>query len=338
MSQSSAPQGNTPWGQSGAPHQFVQPGKARPSGQPVTHQFPPQHGRPMPQFMAASPTAGGPAFTPPKRPKKPFYKKVWVWVVAGLAGVVALASQGGGQPAADGGVPATSASSTSAAPAGQASAKVPAAVTTGPAGKATAAATTAASKKAEPPVPGIVTTMTEKYGSFAPVTVKGSGAKVIKLPAEAGIITAKHTGSSNFILNVLDADNQPTLDLLVNAIGSYSGTTAYGLSSLGGGVSLEVKADGPWTVTIAPIGKAPVLSLPAKGNSDQVFLTDGPAATWKATHRGQGNFVIQHEAGGFSFGLLVNEIGPWNGEFAVRSGPAVVVVKADGNWTIASST
>ena len=334
MSQPSAPQGNSPWGQSGAPHQFVQPGKGQPAGQPVTQQFQPQHGRPMPQFMAPGSTAGGPALMPPARPKKPFYKKVWVWVVAGLVGVGALASQGGGEPVADGGVP-VSAASTSAAPAGQATAKVPAAVTTGPAGKASA--TAAASKQPEPQVPAIVTTMTEKYGSFAPVTVKGSGAKVIKLPAEAGIITAKHTGSSNFILNVLDADNQPTLDLLVNTIGSYSGTTAYGLSSLGAGVSLEVKADGPWTVTISPIGKAPVLSLPAKGNSDQVFLTDGPAATWKATHRGQGNFVIQHEAGGFSFGLLVNEIGSWSGEFAVRSGPAVVVVKADGSWTIANS-
>ena len=70
----------------------------------------------------------------------------------------------------------------------------------------------------------------EQYGTFKKVTENGSGQSIVKLPkgASAGLVTASYNGSGNFSLSVLDANNQPTGDLLVNTIASYSGTTAWG--------------------------------------------------------------------------------------------------------------
>ncbi|WP_198417239.1 hypothetical protein [Cryobacterium sp. TMT1-2-1] len=36
----------------------------------------------------------------------------------------------------------------------------------------------------------------------------------------------------------------------------------------------------------------------------------------------------------FSFGLLINEIGAYSGTVPLSSGPSVIVVNADGPWTL----
>jgi TM2 domain-containing membrane protein YozV len=173
------------------------------------------------------------------------------------------------------------------------------------------------------------------YGTFAAVTQTGVGDNIITLPAgaAAGIVTATHNGSSNFAISVIDATNQSTGELLVNEIGAYSGTTEYGFNAFGDGVALELSADGEWSVTISPISAAPELAT--SGTGDSVFLYNGGASRLTAIHDGTSNFAIVEETGkAFSMGLLVNEIGPYSGTVPLSSGPSVISVSADGNWTL----
>lgn len=173
------------------------------------------------------------------------------------------------------------------------------------------------------------------FGTFTPVTQSGKGDNIVTLPAgaKAGIVTATHDGSSNFSLSVLDASNASTGQLLVNTIGAYKGTTAYGFTTLGKGTTIQITADGNWTITISPVSTAPAM-VPS-GAGDGVFLYSGKAGKLTATHDGSSNFTVSEETGeAFHDGLLINEIGAYSGTVPLSSGPSVIVVGADGNWTL----
>jgi TM2 domain-containing membrane protein YozV len=185
------------------------------------------------------------------------------------------------------------------------------------------------------PVATVQTWAEKTYGTFAPVTQTGKGDNIITLPAgsKAGIVTATHDGSSNFSLSVLDASNASTGQLLVNTIGGYKGTTAYGFNSLGKGTSIQVTADGNWSITISPVSAAP--ALVASGAGDSVFLYNGAAGKLTATHDGSSNFTLTEQTGEtFHSGLLINEIGAYSGTVPLSAGPSAIVVGADGNWTL----
>ncbi|MCR8669553.1 TM2 domain-containing protein [Agrococcus sp. HG114] len=185
----------------------------------------------------------------------------------------------------------------------------------------------------EAPVDDAASWAADTYGTFDAVTQQGSGDSIIELPAGAGIVTASHNGSANFIVQVLDASNGMTGDLLVNTIGAYSGTAAYGITAFGEGARLQVTADGAWELTIAPIASAPELA--ESGAGDGVFLYGGDAAAATLTHDGSANFIVQQHSDGFlAMGLLVNDIGAYSGTVPLGAGPSVVTVMADGSWTI----
>lgn len=194
-------------------------------------------------------------------------------------------------------------------------------------------------EEAEAPVEAAATAGTwanEQWGEFDVVTHTGSGDSLIALPegGTGGIVTASHDGSRNFVLSVIDESNASTGDLLVNTIGAYSGTTAWGVNALSDGARIQITADGNWTVTISPMGAAPTLA--SSGAGDAVFVYDGGAAALAATHDGTRNFVILEETAElFSMGLLVNEIGAYEGTVPLSAGPSIVTVNADGGWTLA---
>lgn len=177
-----------------------------------------------------------------------------------------------------------------------------------------------------------------QFPSFDTVTESGTGDSVIDLPASQGIITATHDGSANFILTVLDNGNAMT-ELPVNVIGSYEGTTAYGMDGLAAeAAALEIVADGNWEVTVAPVTDAPEFSESQAAQGDGVFLYTGGSDTWVVSHTGEANFIVTYVSESlFGWDLLVNEIGPYEGTVAVTSGPAVVIVMADGEWSLSSS-
>jgi hypothetical protein len=174
------------------------------------------------------------------------------------------------------------------------------------------------------------------YGKFTPVTTTGTTDSIIKLPAgaKAGIITASYTGSGNFIISVLDSTNQPTIDGPVNAIGNYAGVSGFGFVSVGNpGTQLKVTGQGKWSITVAPVSSAPT-KTPATGTGDSVFLYSGGAATWALSGRGKGNFIVTEYSANPMPGINVNAIGAYTGKDPVDAGPAAIVIKADGPWTI----
>jgi len=206
---------------------------------------------------------------------------------------------------------------------------------------ATSSAPVAAEKTPAPaqkPVETVQSWADSAFGIFAPVTQTGRGDNIITLPtgAKAAIVTAAHDGSSNFSLSVLDASNASTGQLLVNTIGAYKGTSVYGFTAFGKGTTIQVTADGNWTIVISPVSAAPTL-VPA-GIGDGVFLYSGQAGKLAATHEGSSNFTVTEETNkALHFGLLINEIGAYSGTVPLSSGPSVIVVGADGNWTLAAS-
>lgn len=174
---------------------------------------------------------------------------------------------------------------------------------------------------------------TEDPNAFEAVTHTGVGAGVVAMPegSDIGIVTATHEGSRNFVLWSLDGDNNQ-VDLLVNTIGGYTGTIPWGLTYDTEASSIQVEADGPWSITFEPLLSAPELVMPRSGTGDSVLLYRGAAATPTFTHSGESNFAV------WSYGdqrdLLVNEIGTYSGTHAITSGPAVIVITADGDWSV----
>lgn len=198
----------------------------------------------------------------------------------------------------------------------------------------------AAETPAEAPVeeaPSVQSWADESFGTFDTITESGVGDNLITLPVgvKVAMVTATHDGSMNFVVNALNADNEATGDLLVNTIGAYSGTTVYGFNAFSDATSLQITADGNWTITVAPLSTAPALA--ASGTGDAVFLFDGSAGKLSATHDGTMNFIVQEETDeAFSFGLLINDIGAYSGTVPISSGPSVISVRADGAWTLAA--
>ena len=322
----------------------------------------------MPEEAAMSEVPETPG-TPsePTPAKKPLYKRWWLWVaVAVVVIIIIIASTGGGDSTSGTASPAVTGSTTASPTSSAAAETTEAAATSSPAETTQPPATSAqpptaatsspgttsetkqatTSKAAESSTEPPATTasedpeaaaraqIAEQYGEFKKIEESGTGDATIKLPAgaKAGMVTASHKGDSNFSVSALDATNESTGDLLVNTIGSYSGVTAFGLSSFGDATKLQVKADGSWKITIVPLSEAPTLALPAKETGDRVYLYLGPAADWSITHKGEGNFAVIQYA---DFpNLMVNEIGDYKGVVPATTGPTIVTVGADGSWTI----
>ena len=133
----------------------------------------------------------------------------------------------------------------------------------------------------------------ENFGVFDAVKKSGSGDSVVKLgdasDAVAVAVKATHKGQSNFVVKSLDDDND-SVELLVNEIGNYSGTT---LLVLDGEKRLKIDADGPWTITVSPIADMKEIDPPVDGRGDSVVLYSGGAADWKIKHKGESNFVVK---------------------------------------------
>jgi len=193
----------------------------------------------------------------------------------------------------------------------------------------------------------------------SPITFKGTGDTVTEsftLEKGIAIFHIHHTGYSNFIIWLYNADTGEREELLVNEIGSYDGSTLLGVTSgyLGdvseGNYILEITADGSWEVDIEqPLVKEatePPISL--SGNGDSVpppFVLDSGLVTFHMHHTGYSNFIIWlYNADGEREELLVNEIGSYDGSTLVsvsnawtaeaKPGIHYLKITADGSWQV----
>jgi hypothetical protein len=171
------------------------------------------------------------------------------------------------------------------------------------------------------------------YGTFKTWRRSGEGDDLLTLPksVKAAIVQAHTDGESNFIVETLNSKNHQQ-DLLVNEIGTYSGTREFGLETKSKARRLKITADGEWTVVLKPVWKASALPKSHKG--DGVYLFNKPAGALKLTHSGSSNFIVtQHTGGTYGWNLLANEIGRYRGTVPTEGGPSVIDVEADGRWT-----
>lgn len=164
---------------------------------------------------------------------------------------------------------------------------------------------------------------------------KGRGDKVLKFAAQDGPTIAKITnkGRSNFA--VISYVGSTYDDLLVNEIGSYSGTVY-----LNPGASrLKVTSSGSWSVTILPVTRARHWDgvAPLAGKEDSVILLSGGAdSATGIRNKSRGNVaVIAYGEDGEYLDLLVNEIGSYSGEVLLPyADPIALSVQAfGGTWS-----
>jgi hypothetical protein len=175
----------------------------------------------------------------------------------------------------------------------------------------------------------------EVYGTFAlTVDELGNGDATIELPvgATAAQVMVEHPGPGALKIQAFDAEGQAASGMLVDTVGEYDGTTAYGLDgdTSDPAVTLKVVADGEWRVLVTPIHYA--IDMFDSGSGDSVFLYGGPEETLAVTHDGSGPFVVLEHVNG-EVDILVNEVGPFEGAVPVTAGPSVISIVADGSWT-----
>jgi len=198
--------------------------------------------------------------------------------------------------------------------------------------------------------------VTEPGPPRPPVTFTGRGDSVTAsflLSKGLATFTIRHSGTSNFIVWLNGAAGEH-VDLLVNVIGSYSGTALVGVGSGSLGASpgahvLSVSADGDWGIQVQQPAYVSGATLPQSygGSGDSVAgpfqLRDG-LATFEITHTGQSNFIVWlYDTDGAPVDLLVNEIGSYsgttlvgvrNGSIGAAPGVHVLEVIANGSWQI----
>lgn len=87
-----------------------------------------------------------------------------------------------------------------------------------------------------------------------PGRIKGRGARVVRLRSTEDlepIVTARHRGQSNFIVDVIGYGDIEGSIFLFNEIGDFSGETL-AEQMPAGDYLLSVQADGPWTIRFTP--------------------------------------------------------------------------------------
>lgn len=196
------------------------------------------------------------------------------------------------------------------------------------------ATTRATTTTTEPPTTTTTEPPTTTTALPPPVTYSGSGSQVLSIdkPAEVVLATISGSGSSNFAIWALDGSMTQT-DLLVNTIGSYSGTVLIDADT-SGTQALEIESNGPWTIELKVLGHARTFDSAIDGTGDDVVAYTGPAGVAQISHQGTSNFAIWYHHGDGT-DLVVNEIGTVSGGYRWADGPGIAEISADGPWQIA---
>lgn len=175
--------------------------------------------------------------------------------------------------------------------------------------------------------------------------LSGSGPEAtstFKLEKGLSIFTMTYTGSSNFIVWLMDANTGQNVELLANAIGSFDGSRSVGVKSDGDYI-LNIQADGPWQVTVEQPRKTATQSVPLtlSGNGQKVseiFYLENGLRRIEMKHDGSSNFIVWLiDDQGNKIDLLANEIGSFEGSKAIgitNPGTYMLDISADGNWEI----
>lgn len=141
------------------------------------------------------------------------------------------------------------------------------------------------------------------------------------------MMTITCNGSKPFVVTALDVNGR-IVDVVIDKVGRYSGTVAVLDPSV---TSLQIESSGNWTIDVADLASAPHVAGSSSGTGDSVFIRDGAAGSVRVTQSGLGAFSVKT-----STGVVVAEgTGAFDATVPVPAGPVVLVVRADGAWSIA---
>ncbi len=176
----------------------------------------------------------------------------------------------------------------------------------------------------------------------------GDAVEVLETPnTDAYIATLTHAGDGNFVVSAIDPAGDQ-VDLLVNQVGDYRGQAPVNFLVGDQFSLLEVKANGPWTMELEPLlrwaSRAEVSAgietgeaYSGAGDRLFTFVPEGARVVRFACGDCDSNVVV--DAYGAGREGLVNELGPYQGEFLVPADTLVIHVQAQnragtgGNWT-----
>lgn len=268
------------------------------------------------------------------KPKKPIWKRWWLWIIIVFI-VIIIASVGGEKKEAgpEAQQPATQGQTQPQGNSGEEQEEV---VEKPP--------TTGGQTEQQPEQEPTEEPKQQTAQEPEQISLSGTGQQASKkftLESGLSIFRMTHSGQSNFGIWLLD-ENGNNIELLVNEVGTFNGAKAVGINKKGTYI-LDISADGQWTVKIEqprPI-TAPSIPKTFSGIGQQVseFLTIPKGlTTFRMTHNGQSNFgVWLLDKNGNNVELLVNEVGIFDGSKAVgipSTGIYLLDISADGNWSV----
>ncbi len=176
------------------------------------------------------------------------------------------------------------------------------------------------------------------------LTGSGTQAPTLELQQGLALFRLRNSGTSNYIVTLLDKDAKP-VNLLANVIGNYDGTTAIRIPA-NGAYTFNVQSSGTWTVDVVQPGSSETaqnVPLPQTfsdrgARHTQFFSANSGSLRLTMRHAGSKNFIATLlNAQGQPIDLAANVIGPHEGSKVVRipaNGVYLFTVEADGEWSI----
>lgn len=173
---------------------------------------------------------------------------------------------------------------------------------------------------------------------FEPIHYSGSGDTVLEIDEPDGMYVFQISGNesgNHFAVKSYD-ENGESLDLLVNTTSVYNGTT---LGSTNGVKLLEISANGEWSIDLVSIYNMPSLSAGEtySGANDAVIQinTDGLTAEVSGNESERHFAVKAYDLDWNYIDLLVNTTDIYSGTVMLTNSPNLLVINADGPWSIA---
>jgi hypothetical protein len=179
---------------------------------------------------------------------------------------------------------------------------------------------------------------TSLFGTFAPLTAAGTGDSHVAVPkgVKGALLTVTNNGADDqdFKVEVYNQFGKP-MSTLIDTVGDYQGTVAYGLSSQLGATptTILITSSGNWSVEFAPVASAS-MEL-GQGSSNDVILYGGESGPLTVQSLTSGAFTLTTYSGNNPTpNLLTTQTGWWTGQVTIPAGPLVLVVGSDGAWNL----